>query len=174
MIKPASIAEMQKFIFGTKIFCSDGEDGSLIQVIFDPATRRLTYIGVKQGRLFGKTVHLPFENVVNATGEDVTLNVKRDALASASSSGVGGALLDNKSVVELAGSSTKGTLMLVAVQPGSGELAYIVAHNVRPGQGTLFHQNFVTSIEAGHVVGTMPEGRVETLSPSRPVTILPP
>jgi len=172
MIKPASIAEMQKFIFGTKIFCADGEDGLLVQVIFDPATRRLTHIGVKQGRFFGKVVHLSFEHVVNATGEGVTLNVKRDALASASSSGVGGALLDNKSVVELAGSSTKGTLMLVAVQPGSGELAYIVAHNVRPGQDTLFHQNFVTSIEAGHVVVTIPEETLKTFPPYRPDNVL--
>lgn len=172
MIKPASIAEMQKFIFGTKIFCSDGEDGSLVQVIFDAATRRLTHIGAKQGRLFGKTVHLPFEGVVNATGEGVMVNVKRDELASASSSEVDGALLNNKSVVELSGSSAKGTLMLVAVQPGSGELSYIVAHNVRPGQDTLFHQKFVTSIEAGRMMVTLAEEMLKTFPPYRPDNVL--
>ena len=172
MIKPASIAEMQKFIFGAKIFCSDGEDGTLVQVIFDPATRRLTHIGVKQGRLFGKTIHLLFENVVNASGEGVTLNVKLADLAGASSAGVGGALLDSKSTVELASSSSKGTLMLVAVQPESGELSYIVAHNVRPGLDTLFHQNYVTSIEAGHVMVTIPEEVLRTLPPYRPDNVL--
>ena len=172
MIKPASIAEMQKFIFGTKIFCSDGEEGTLVQVILDPATRRLKHIGVKQGRLFGKTVHLPFENVVNATGEGVTLNVKRADLLQASSSKVSGALLDNKSNVELAGSSSKGTLMLVAVQPGSGELAYIVAHNIRPGQVALLHSNYVTSIEAGRVMVTIPEEMLQTFPPYRPDDVL--
>jgi len=172
MIKPASIAETQKFIFGTKIFCSDGEEGSLVQVILDPATRRLTHIGVRQGRLFGKTVHLPFEDVVNATGEGVTLNVKRADLLQASSSEVSGALLDNKSNVELVGSSSKGTPILVAVQPGSGELAYIVAHNVHPGQDTLFHQNYVTSIEEGRVLVTVPEEVLQTLPPYRPDDVL--
>ncbi|HEX6478538.1 MAG TPA: BON domain-containing protein [Ktedonobacteraceae bacterium] len=172
MIKPASIAEMQKFIFGTKIFCSDGEDGTLVQVILDPATRRLTHIGVKQGRLFGKTVHLPFENVVNATGEGVMLNVKRADLANAVSSEPGGALLDNKSTVEVASSSSKGTLMLVAVQPGRGELAYLVAHNVRPGQDTLFHQRFITSIETGRVILTIPEDLLQSLPPYRPDDVL--
>jgi osmotically-inducible protein OsmY len=122
--------------------------------------------------LFGKTVHLPFENVVNATGEGVTLNVKRADILQASSSEVGGALLDNKSNVELAGSTNKGTLMLVAVQPGSGELAYIVAHHVRPGQDTLLHSKYVTSIEAGRVMVTMPEKVLQTLPPYRPDDVL--
>lgn len=172
MIKPASIAEMQKFIFGTKIFCSDGEDGTLVQVIMDPATRRLTHISVKQGRLFGKTVYLPFENVVNATGEGITLNVKRSDLANASNSAPGGALLDNKSDVEVVSSSSKGTLMLVAVQPGSGELAYLVAHNLRPGQDTLLHQKFITSIETGHVIVTVPEDLLQSIPPYRPDDVL--
>lgn len=172
MIKPASIAEMQKFIFGTKIFCSDGEDGTLVQVILDPATRRLTHIGMKQGRLFGKTVYLPFEKVVNATGEGITLNVKRADLANASSSEPGGALLDNKSTIEVANSSNKGTLMLVAVQPGSGELAYFVAHHLRPGQDTLFHQNYIVSLETGRVIVTIPEEVLQSLPPYRPDDVL--
>jgi osmotically-inducible protein OsmY len=172
MIKPASIAEMQKFIFGTKIFCSDGEDGTLVQVILDPPTRRLTHIGVKQGRLFGKTVYLPFENVVNATGEGITLNVKRADLANASSSEPGGVLLNNKSTVEVASSSSKGTLKLVAVQPGSGELSYLVAHNLRPGQDTLLHQKYIPSIEAGRVIVTIPEEVLQSLPPYRPDDVL--
>ncbi len=167
MIKPGSVAEMQKFIFGTTIFCSDGEDGSLAQVIFDPATRRLTRIGTRRGRLFGKTHHLSFEHVVNASGEAVTLDLSLADLASASNAEVGGALLESKSVVELSGSSSKGTLLLVAVHPGSGELAYIVAHNVRPGQDTLFHEKYVTSIEAGHVMVTIPEEVLQVLPPYR-------
>jgi len=54
MIKTTLISEMLKFHFGRKIFCADGEDGVLVHVIFDPATRRMTHIGVKQGRLLEK------------------------------------------------------------------------------------------------------------------------
>ena len=76
MNRTTLISEMQKFHFGSKVFCSDGEDGTLAHVIFDPKTRKISYIGVKQGRLFRKTVHLPFENIVSATGDGVTLNVR--------------------------------------------------------------------------------------------------
>lgn len=172
MIKPGSIAEMQKFIFGTTIFCSDGEDGSLVQVIVDPATRCVTHIGARQTRLFGKTNHPSFEHVVNASGESVTMNLNLVDLMSASTAGIGGALLDSKSIVEVAGSSSKGTLLLVAVQPGSGKLAYLVAHNLRPGQDTLFHEKYVTSIEAGHVIVSLPEGMLQTLPPYRPDNVL--
>src|SRR5947208_15045201 len=126
MSKTTLISEMLKFQFGNKIVCTDGEDGTLSHVIFDPATCRMQYIGAKLGRFFGKTVHLPFGAVVDATGEGVTVSVKRAELA-ASNPEVSGAYLDHKSVVERAGSSTRGTLRLVAVQPGNGELAYIVA-----------------------------------------------
>lgn len=172
MIKPGSIAEMQKFIFGTTIFCADGEDGSLVQVIVDPAARRLTHIGVRQGRFFGKTLHLPFGHVVNASGEAVTMDLNLADLASASTAEVGGALLDGKSIVEVAGSSSKGTLMLIAVHPGSGELAYLVAHNLRSGQDTLLHEKYITSIEAGHVIVSIPEEILQTLPPYRPDDVL--
>src|ERR1700730_1292264 len=105
MRKLISISEMQKFHFGSKIFCVDGEEGVLAQVIFDPATRRMTHIGVKLGRLFGKTVQIPYDTVEEATGDGVTLRIKRADLAAARhaspvSSNAGAALLDNKSVVE--------------------------------------------------------------------------
>ena len=48
MNKTILISEMLKFHFGSKIFCSDGEGGVLVQVIFDPATRSMTHMGVKQ------------------------------------------------------------------------------------------------------------------------------
>ena len=55
------ISEMQKFHFGRKIVCTDGEVGSLTHVVFDAAAHRLTHLGMKQGHLFGKTVDLPYD-----------------------------------------------------------------------------------------------------------------
>ena len=54
-----SILETQKFHFGNKIICTDGEEGILVQVGFDATARRMTYIGVRSGRFFGKTTYLP-------------------------------------------------------------------------------------------------------------------
>src|SRR5690349_11156420 len=100
MEKTTSIAEMQKFIFGSKVFCSDGEDGILTHVGFDPATRRITHIGIKQGRFFGKTVYLPFNTVTNASGEGVQLSITRDSMTAAGQTAPSHALLDSKSVVQ--------------------------------------------------------------------------
>src|SRR3954447_24927239 len=104
MEKTTSIAEMQKFIFGSKVICSDGEDGVLTHVGVDASTRRLTHIGVKQGRFFGKTVYIPFNTVTNASGNGVDLSITRDALAAASKEAPALTLLDGKSVVQQEGS----------------------------------------------------------------------
>ena len=65
MNKTNLISEMLKFHFGSKLFCSDGDGGVLAQVIFDPAALNMTHIGVKQGRLFGKSVLPPFDCVIS-------------------------------------------------------------------------------------------------------------
>jgi hypothetical protein len=168
MDNTSSISEMQKFHFGSKISCTDGEDGILASVIFDPSSRRMTSIGVKQGRLFGKTTYLPFSSIVDATGEGITLRITRSELAAASKTEPEGARLDNKSVVEREGATGRGTLLLTAVQPESGQLAYIVAHQLRPGQYTLIRQDLITRIETGHVYVSISDADLQALPPYRP------
>ncbi len=167
MEKSTLISEMQKFQFGGKIFCSDGEDGVLTHVGFDPTTRRITHIGAKPGRLFSKTVYLSYETVVDANGAGITLNITRDQLSAADKSESGGSLYDAKSTVQKADASAKGQLHLVAVHPTSGELAYCVAHNLRPGQSTLLQQQYVTKMESDRIVITMPDAIFQTLPPYR-------
>jgi len=168
MDKTTLISEMLKFHFGRKIFCSDGEDGALAAVGIDPVTRQLTALGVRSSRFFGKTVYLPFSTVIDATGDGITLNVTRADVAQSSSTPPPVALLDNKSVVQLADEATRGTLLIVAVQPGSGELAYLVAHHVRAGQDTLLRQEFITVLETGRVMVNIPEATLQALPPYRP------
>ncbi len=168
MNRTALISEMQKFHFGSKVICSDGEDGILTHVIFDPKMRKISYIGVKQGRFFGKTVHLPFENVVSATGDGVTLNVRLADLAAAKSEEPGGATLSSKTVVENVESGTKGSLMIIAVHPENGELAYIVVHDLRPGRDTLLREEFITALETGRIMVSITEDKLDVLPPYRP------
>src|SRR5258708_32268038 len=76
MSKTSLISEMLKFHFGNRVVYADGEEGNLVHVIFDPTTRQMTHIGVKQGRFFGKTTHLPFAAVTLSTREVAFLTVK--------------------------------------------------------------------------------------------------
>ena len=153
MSKAALISEMQKFRFGSKVVCSDGEYGALAQVVFDSSTRCMTHINVKQGRLFGKTVLLPFDTITSAGSDGIALRIASSDVEAASQTGgeVKGALLSNKCIVERADAASKGTLVLVAVQPGSGELVYLVAHHLLPGQDTLLRAEFVTALATDHV-----------------------
>lgn len=168
MNKTILISEMQKFHFGSKIFCSDGEDGVLAHVLFNPTSRRLTHLGVKQGRLFGKTVGTSYENVEDATGDGITLTIKRSEMTSATAPPVETVLLDSKSVVDNAGSAGKGILMMVAVHPESGELAYIVVHNLHAGHATLLKQEYVTELSPGQVRVNISEAQLNALPPYRP------
>src|SRR6266496_911848 len=172
MNKTTLISDMQKFHFGSKIFCSDGEDGILVDVVFDPASCSMTHIGVKHGRLFGKTVHLPYGSVVSATGEGVTLSLKCADLATTKSVQPGGATLTSKSIVENSGSTAKGSLMLVAVHPENGELAYIVAHDLRPGHDTLLKEEYITALAADRVTVSIPEDKLIVLPPYRSDSVL--
>jgi osmotically-inducible protein OsmY len=165
MNKTILISEMLKFHFGSKIFCSDGDGGVLVQVIFDSATRSMTHIGVKQGRLFGKSVYLPFDSVLSATGEGIKLRVKRSDLAAANSQGPGGASLSSKSIVENTESAAKGLLMLLAVHPANGELAYIVAHELRSGRDTLLQEEYITTLLTERVTVSIPEEKLHSLPP---------
>ena len=163
MNKSIPIPEMLKFHFGSKILCSDGDGGVLAQVIFDPATLRMTYISVKQGRLFGKSVFLPFDCVISANEAGITLSVKRSNVATAQSQEPEGAVLTNKSVVENKESAAKGSLLLVAVHPTTGELAYIVAHELRSGQSTLLQETYITSLRTGQVMVSIDEEKLRSL-----------
>ena len=158
-----SIIETQKFHFGSKITCSDGEEGIFTHVGFDPSTRTITHIGIRQGRFFGKNVYLPYTVVTNATGEGVTLSVTGADVLAASKNVPNAVFLDNKSTVENTGATGKGSLLLVAVQPGSGVLSYIVAHHLRAGQDTMLSQEYVTNIAADHIIVTVPEATFQAL-----------
>jgi osmotically-inducible protein OsmY len=159
-----TISEMSKFSFGSRIVCADGENGILNGISIEPATRRMTGIAIKQGWLFGKIAYAAFEHVISASSNGVTLDVKRGELAANAPSGI---YVDGKSIVERAGSSRAGVLKLVAVQPGSGELAYIVAHNLRPGQDVMLRAEYVTALAPERISVTIADDALNALSPYR-------
>ena len=166
MKQMASISAMLKFHFGTRILCSDGEEGFLTSIGFDASTRRMTYIGVKQGRLFGKIGYLPFQTVNNASNDGVTLNISRAELEAAPKETPAVTFFDSKSTVESDGTSGaqgRGGILLVAVQQESGMLSYIVTHHFRLNQDKLLEQDYVSKLEPGHIVVSIPEATLQAL-----------
>ncbi|HLX41051.1 MAG TPA: BON domain-containing protein [Ktedonobacteraceae bacterium] len=167
MNKSTRISEMQKFHFGSRIICTDGDDGYVTHVVCDPDTCRLTHIGVKLGRLFGKSVQLPYDTVIDATGDGVALGITRAEVTAAGNPTVSGAILDSKSTIENVGSGGRGTLSLIAVHPRSGEIAYIVAHNVRPNQGTLLREEYIEKVATGVISVNISAAALQALPPYR-------
>ncbi|MBO0781328.1 MAG: BON domain-containing protein [Ktedonobacteraceae bacterium] len=168
MEKTTLISEMQKFHFGSKIFCSDGEEGLLTHVGFaENDSRRVNAIGIRLGRLFGRTVYLPFTAVVRASGEGVTLNITCAELTAASSTVPGGILFDQRSTVQRAQGSPGSGLVLIAVEPADGELSYIVARNLRPGQDTLLRQEYIQKLQPGRMLVAIEDEDLQALPPYR-------
>lgn len=170
MNQSTRISEMQKFHFGSRILCTDGDEGYLTHVVCDPDSCRVTHIGVKQGRLFGKSVQIPYGNVVDASSDGVLLNITRTDLAAAghaSNSVASGAVLDNKSSVENKGVAGRGTLALFAAHPKSGEIAYIVAHHLHPNQDTLLREEYVETVATGLITVNISEAALQALPPYR-------
>jgi osmotically-inducible protein OsmY len=167
MIKSTTISEMLKFRLGTKIVCSDGEEGSLTSIGLDNAHRSLFALGIHIGYLFGKTVYVSFAHVVDATSSGITLDLTYEQLLRASKEVPGGVWLDSRSTVVNADTSAHGTLILIAIHPGSGELSYIVVHHLRPGQDMLLRGDVVIKIESGQITVSLPEATLQTLPPYR-------
>jgi osmotically-inducible protein OsmY len=167
MDEMVSISEMQKFHFGSKVYCSDGQEGVLSNISFAVSTSRLSHIGVRLGRFFGKTVYLPFAAVVSANGEEITLQVTCAELSLASQQPPSEVLLNRKSVIRNTTTGAEGLLKIVAVQPRSGELAYLVAHNLHPGQDTLLRREVLTKLETGLITIAVPEAQLSALPPYR-------
>lgn len=167
MEKSTLISEMQKFRFASKVFCSDGEDGTLVRVSFDPSTRRMTYLGARQGRLFGKTSYLPYTSVASAASDGVYLTVTREELTNASKDEPGDISFDSRSVVEHADGRGKGSLLMVALRPESGELAYCVVHHLIPGRDTLLRHEYIKKLEAGRIVVSLSDEQLSALPPYR-------
>jgi len=167
MERATRISEMQKFHFGGKIRCVDGEAGNLAHVVFDAATRCLTHLGVKRGPLFGKTVDLPYDTVFKATGEGVTLYLMLAELEAVHEGAVGGGVLDRRSRVARTGSEDEGTVLQIAVHPENATLAYLVVHHLRPGQDTLLREQYVKTIAPQCIEVDVPEATLNALPPYR-------
>ena len=162
MDKTALISELQKFRFGSKVICSDGEEGYLSYVGVDVNGPRVVVLGVKLGRFFGKTVSVPLVSVSEASSQGVILSITRAELAALQPQ-TANAQLDAHSIVRESASNVRGPLHVVAVHPQSGEFSYIVAHSLRPNQSTLMRQEYISKVENGSVIVNIPDAMLQTL-----------
>jgi osmotically-inducible protein OsmY len=166
MMQQEHISEMLKFRFGSKVFCSDGEYGILEAVIVDPAQRKVTHVGVTRGILLKKRSYAPFSAVEAASSDGVTLTMSSEALVSQDTAPTGGIALSARSLVVVPGSG-KGTLLLVAVQPLSGTLTYVVAHQLAAGQDTLLNAAYISEVSSEGIVLNITAETLKGLPPYR-------
>jgi len=163
-----NISQMWKFHFGRKILCANGEAGSLAHVVFENTTRRMTHLGVKPSHLFSKTVDLPYDTVVEATGDGIRLSITYEELMAVSKIGVQGAVLDHRSLVERVGSQDKGILLLIAVHPEDGALAYFVVRRLHPEHAILLREQYVKAIASRQVDVALSDATLSVLPSYRP------
>ncbi|WP_376796667.1 BON domain-containing protein [Thermogemmatispora sp.] len=168
MMKSALISELLKFRFGSKVFCSDGEYGLLDEVVVDAARRSLTHVGVSRGLFVKKRFYLAFSQVSQASSDGVTLTTRLATLEQEAVPEPQGIRLSGRSLVEAKAAHQHGTLLLLAVQPGSGEIAYLVAHNLPKGQDTLLRASAIAELTAGGVSLNISAEELAGLPPYRP------
>lgn len=167
---PATSSAWHHFQWGQSIRCSDGEAGVLTQVVFDAATHQSIALGIRLGRLFGRSVFVSFEMVREVTEDSITLGLSYAELCAVTKAIPKGALLDSKSRVETeatSGTAARGRLQSMMIQPESGALVSLVAHYFRPDHTTLLRGEDVTQIATGHVKIALPEAALRTLPPYR-------
>ncbi|WP_176728890.1 BON domain-containing protein [Thermogemmatispora onikobensis] len=168
MMKSELISELLKFRFGSKVFCSDGEYGLLDDVVVDSTRRSVTHVGVSRGLFVKKRFYLAFSQVSEASSDGVTLTISLAALEQEAVASPDGVHLSGRSLVEAPAVGQRGTLLLLAVQPGSGEITYLVAHNLPRGQDTLFRTSTIAELSAEAVRLNISAEALKALPPYRP------
>jgi osmotically-inducible protein OsmY len=163
----ARISATLRFLFGSPVFCSDGQGGTLTSLLCGASSRRLTHIAVKRSRLFGKTIWLPLVSVVQATDDGVRLDCSLAGLAAAPNSGDQGpgVVLHQHTVV--AAETGSGTLLQVAVQPASGTLTSLVARNLLAGRDTLLCAEEVSVQASGQITVSLTSADLQAKPPYR-------
>lgn len=165
MSNNALISEMLQFHFGQKIFCLNGQNGTLTQLVFDAAAKRLTSLTIKPGNIFSKAVSVPVARVEKASVDGLWLNMTIAELLASARGESSGVALDSHTAVK--GSTGNGTLTLVATQPESGVLAYIVAHHLVAGHETLLQEYSIGALAPGQISVSADEQLLRALPPYR-------
>ena len=72
---------MMEYKEGKKVVTADGKKiGSLERVVLDPHTKKVTYLVISTGAVFGTDKVVPVEMIANASEDEIRLNVDKDAL----------------------------------------------------------------------------------------------
>jgi osmotically-inducible protein OsmY len=158
-------AAVQKFRFEADVEASDGIAGKLHWVVADPATRTLSFAGVKPG-IFGPTFDVPIHLVVAADDNRVTLSVPLDEIKKFGTRPAG-AQLDRSTRVATSGGKTLGRLVQLTINRETGALRHLVVERALHGEA-LVNAGLITDLTAKQItadLGTLQPGH---LTPYRP------
>ncbi|MEO7002685.1 MAG: BON domain-containing protein [Ktedonobacterales bacterium] len=121
------LAPVSKFRFGAAAQTSEGESGTITQVVIDASTWAITHVAVRFGPFggrFGTLYYAPFEQIAGATPDMVTLRISREALASFTAAPKGLTLSSSVKVDE--GAKSLGHLVQLTFESASRALRHLV------------------------------------------------
>ncbi|MFI5271746.1 MAG: BON domain-containing protein [Ktedonobacterales bacterium] len=146
-LPPSEFAEVQKFRFDAEVEASDGVAGKLNWVVADPATRVITFVGIKPG-LFGMTYDVPVRFVSAADDQTVTLSIALDEIKQYGTRPPG-AQLNRSTHVATSNNKHLGRLLQLTINRQTAALRHLVVE--RLGRESLVNAGFITTVSAKQI-----------------------
>jgi osmotically-inducible protein OsmY len=113
------------------VWSQDGEEGTLTQLVVDAADLKLSALGIRLPGLFSHVAYMPFTFVEHVNDQKIVLACSHDQVKEETHPGVEGVVIDKRSSVSRKEESVRGNLYLLAVEPQTGNLRYLVVQHVR-------------------------------------------
>ncbi len=158
-------AAVQKFRFEADVEASDGIAGKLRWAVADPATRTLTFVGVKPA-IFGPTYDVPIHLVVAADDNRVTVSVPLDEIKKFGTRPAG-AQLDRSTHIMTTGGKTLGKLVQLTINQETGVLRHLVVDRALHGE-VLVNAGMVADLSAKQLTVNLGALQPSQLTPYRP------
>jgi osmotically-inducible protein OsmY len=164
-LPPTEFAAVQKFRSEADAEASDGIAGKLHWVIADPASRTLTFVGIKPA-FFGPTFSVPIHLVTASDDDRVTLSIPLAEIKKFSAP-VSGAQLDRSTQITTADGKPLGKLAQITVNSETGVLRHLVVDRGLHGEA-LVNAGLITDLTAKRITVNLGTQQPGQLTPYRP------
>ncbi|HUY78351.1 MAG TPA: BON domain-containing protein [Ktedonobacterales bacterium] len=150
---PSTLIRVSAFRFGGSVQTSEGEPGTLTQVVMEVGGHTITHIGVRFG-LFGRgrVSYAPFADIATATDEQVTLTVTRNELEDGARATPTGFKLSAETQVLLDGKRS-GRISQLAFDAGTRRIWRLVIDRGLGGEWTA-PARYITQLDAKQITLT--------------------
>ena len=150
---PSTPIRVSAFRFGGDVQTSEGEPGTLAQVVMEVGGHTITHIGVRFGFFGrGRVSYAPFADIATATDEQVTLTVTRNELEDGARATPTGFKLSAETQVLLDGKRS-GRISQLAFDAGTRRIWRLVIDRGLGGEWTA-PARYITQLDAKQITLT--------------------